>query len=471
LPSTLLKYVWVWNASTNTPTLTANDTTKKWYVYNVWTAWVQFGISWSLWDWAIYNDNGDIEKSDNSDDVVSVNGQTGTVVLKTDDISDTGQTNKYVTSTQKTNRDTAYGRWNHADAWYLKLDQTTPQTIINGSPIFNVGIQTPKLFPITDSTTAIQIMKADGITNILTVDTTNSRVGIGTTSPGTKLDIATASSNNNIALSLYRGDVTGRLISFMPAGFGDVGLGSNEVYQKITFGSSGASLGSAVLFSAENSQRFLFNTGGSTRLTILNTGNVGIGTTAPENLFTVVGDSGVISKIRANSIANDSTAILQFTSSTGTVATGGRIVGIRTNNPSSESYALTFQTTLDSSNRFSERMRIDPSGNVGIGTTTPNSKLQVAGSVSFPYVEKTANYTLDATDYTVNCTANSFTITLPTAANIAGRIYTIKNSGTGIITVNTTSGQTIDWFATMILSVQYDVLAVMSTGTSWIILR
>ena len=45
------------------------------------------------------------------------------------------------------------------------------------------------LYPATDSTTAIQITKADGTTSILNVDTTNERVGIGTTSPKQKLDI------------------------------------------------------------------------------------------------------------------------------------------------------------------------------------------------------------------------------------------------------------------------------------------
>jgi len=86
LPSTLLKYQGVWNASTNTPTLTNPDLTKVGYVYNVGTAGTQFGITFSLGDWAIYNASGYVEKSDNSDDVVSVNGQTGVVVLAKGDV-------------------------------------------------------------------------------------------------------------------------------------------------------------------------------------------------------------------------------------------------------------------------------------------------------------------------------------------------------------------------------------------------
>ena len=43
--------------------------------------------------------------------------------------------------------------------------------------------------PATDSTTAVQITKADGTTSILNVDSTNGRVGVGTSSPAYPLDV------------------------------------------------------------------------------------------------------------------------------------------------------------------------------------------------------------------------------------------------------------------------------------------
>jgi hypothetical protein len=51
-----------------------------------------------------------------------------------------------------------------------------------------LGVSTTKLnggifYPTADSTTAIQFNKADGTTNVLTVDTTNGRLGIGTNAP------------------------------------------------------------------------------------------------------------------------------------------------------------------------------------------------------------------------------------------------------------------------------------------------
>lgn len=87
------------------------------------------------------------------------------------------------------------------------------------------------------------------------------------------------------------------------------------------------------------------------------------------------------------------------------------------------------------------------------------------------YVAKTASYTLLQTDYTVEVTANSVTLTLPTAVGKAGQIYNLKNSGTGIVTMNTTSSQTIDGSVSGVLTLaQYENLTVQSNGTNWIIL-
>jgi hypothetical protein len=85
-------------------------------------------------------------------------------------------------------------------------------------------------------------------------------------------------------------------------------------------------------------------------------------------------------------------------------------------------------------------------------------------------VNLTADYTGTTTDYTFNCTANTFSVTLPTAIGVKGKIYVIKNSGTGIITVNTTSSQTIDGSSSIVIKKQYLSRAVQSDGTNWIII-
>jgi hypothetical protein len=96
LPNSIMDYKGNWNASTNSPTL-ADGTGNAGDVYRASVAGsTDFGagaISFNVGDFAVYS--GSIwEKSINSNEVVSVNGQTGVVSLDSDDI-DEGTTNKY----------------------------------------------------------------------------------------------------------------------------------------------------------------------------------------------------------------------------------------------------------------------------------------------------------------------------------------------------------------------------------------
>jgi hypothetical protein len=75
-------YLGTWDASTNTPTLTSSVGTKgNYYVVSVAGNTDLNGITdWVAGDWAIFN--GSVwEKVDNTEAVISVNGQTGVVVL------------------------------------------------------------------------------------------------------------------------------------------------------------------------------------------------------------------------------------------------------------------------------------------------------------------------------------------------------------------------------------------------------
>jgi hypothetical protein len=113
---------------------------------------------------------------------------------------------------------------------------------------------------------------------------------------------------------------------------------------------------------------------------------------------------------------------------------------------------------------------VNSAGNVGIGTASPNSTTHINGSFATAYVAKTATYTATAADYTIDCTANTFTVTLPTAVGITGRIYVIKNTGTGVITVDGNSTETIDGQLTQTLN-QWNTLKIQSNGSSgWIII-
>jgi hypothetical protein len=86
LPGTLLKYIGVWNASTNDLGLVSPDLTKVGNVYTVGVAGTQFGLSFNLGDWAIYNNIGVVQLSLNSDDVTSVCGKQGAITLSASDV-------------------------------------------------------------------------------------------------------------------------------------------------------------------------------------------------------------------------------------------------------------------------------------------------------------------------------------------------------------------------------------------------
>jgi hypothetical protein len=119
------------------------------------------------------------------------------------------------------------------------------------------------------------------------------------------------------------------------------------------------------------------------------------------------------------------------------------------------------------------RLFLQPGGNVGISTSTPNSTFEVNGSVAAKVTTVTGTYSIQSDDAVVICNnTTSFTVTLPSAVGITGRIYTIKNIDTGNVTIATTAGQTIDGAASsdVILDQKNIVLQVMSNGTNWYVL-
>lgn len=92
-----LDYQGSWNANTNTPILFSSQSVRG-YFYKVSVAGNTEldGITdWKVGDWAIYNGDG-WQKIDQTEVIQTVNGLTGAVVLKTDNV-DEGTTNLYYT--------------------------------------------------------------------------------------------------------------------------------------------------------------------------------------------------------------------------------------------------------------------------------------------------------------------------------------------------------------------------------------
>ena len=122
-----------------------------------------------------------------------------------------------------------------------------------------------------------------------------------------------------------------------------------------------------------------------------------------------------------------------------------------------------------------ERLRITGTGSVGVNNSAPNSTLFIRGSFATSIVTRTAGATLSATDFSTMCnnTTGAATLTLPTAAGIAGRIYILKKTsaaGNNVTIAGYNGVETIDGSTTYAITNQYSYLMIQSDGTNWYIL-
>jgi len=120
------------------------------------------------------------------------------------------------------------------------------------------------------------------------------------------------------------------------------------------------------------------------------------------------------------------------------------------------SYTLTFPNT---DGNVDQVLKSDGSGNLDWVD-------QASGGGGYTYSAITADPANAQYDYHYSCTG-TFTITLPASAGAdAGKEIRIKNMGTGTITVDGNSSETIDGQTTIDLDVQYSSITLIATGNS-----
>jgi len=209
---------------------------------------------------------------------------------------------------------------------------------------------------------------------------TGSNVGIGTTSPATKLNVSDSSGTAYKALTVQSSNVNSDV------GISLIGGGGSDFRLQQPYNSAG-------LF-------FYDVTNNAERMRIDSSGNVGIGTTSPNAKLEVTGssDGDLTSAIFANTVqggTNDTVAVeLQLAGTSGQVAASTLRAGKGEDwtSGTSRSGFLAIEAVLDGTNRQmayfgsdgdgsskvsfstnnSERMRINSSGVMGIGTTSPS---------------------------------------------------------------------------------------------------
>jgi len=198
-------------------------------------------------------------------------------------------------------------------------------------------------------------------------------VGIGTTSPSARLSLGSASQGHRITWEDYS-----NIFSEYSSGdlwlssnfYGNVGSSGYKTSLTASYGAAGISvsgtgggLNGVLKFFVDN---LASKTAGASftpteRMRIIGNGHVGIGTTSPETLLHINGSGNT------------------FTRYTNT-SNSGHYIDIGANGAGESfvygygAYPILFGTNA------TERMRITAGGNVGIGTTSPQSKLHVSSS-------------------------------------------------------------------------------------------
>jgi hypothetical protein len=112
-----------------------------------------------------------------------------------------------------------------ADSSYIQNTTSlkTGDFNISGTGIADVlqagtALETPSIRPITDSTSALQVQNAAGTVSVLTVDTTNDRIGIGTDTPGSTIDIMSGGSDYTTSALNIENSASGTLMNIRDDG-------------------------------------------------------------------------------------------------------------------------------------------------------------------------------------------------------------------------------------------------------------
>lgn len=114
-----------------------------------------------------------------------------------------------------------------------------------------------------------------------------------------------------------------------------------------------------------------------------------------------------------------------------------------------------------------QRLNIIANGNVGIGSTSPLSTLDLSGTTV------TGNVTLNATHNVVLCdNGANMTVTLPAASGCRGRTYTIKKISTNAatVTIDPNGAETIDGVSIMLLNDRQPHAEIISDGAAWYVI-
>lgn len=186
--------------------------------------------------------------------------------------------------------------------------------------------------------------------------------------------------------------------------------------------------------------------------------------------FTFAKSRGGTIGTHAIASANDILGIVSFMGSDGTAfIPSAQITGTIDGTPGTSDMPgrLTFSTTADGASSVTERMRIDSTGDVGIGTTSPEVKLEIAGNNNTLWIV-TASITGTTMDVTIVTTGTIAVGDLVYGANVQPYTkVTAQLTGTtgGIGTYTVSVSQTVTSSAATYGTTQYGSTLIRITDT------
>ena len=361
--------------------------------------------------------------------------------------------------------------------------------------------------PVT--TSLVGIIKQGGSTLLHTYGTSNTFMGVGagnfTTTGGYSVGIGTSAL---VALTsgLFNTAVGRIALTAVTTGGRNTAVGSNAL-SGVTTGSSNVAIGAAALSAiSDNSNLVAVGDGamqnavsgatedtalGPTALTILSTGsyNTAMGSNALAAVTTSSYNTGVGRYSGAATTGTGGTFIGMnaatgattgnYNTIIGSVTAGGLTTGA--NNTIVGANITGLAATLSNNiiladGAGNQRINVDSTGNVGIGTTTPQTTLDINGGMRTLTNSQSAAYQLLVTDSTVYVTTGTtvgMAVTLPAAsANTIGMYFFVYkvDSGIGSVAITPTGTDTINGLnAAKSIANQWNGALVRGlTATSWL---
>ena len=289
-----VQYEGVWNASTNSPTITSSTGNKgDYYVVNVAGSTNIDGITdWKIGDWIIFNGTT-WDKVDNTDAVSSVNGFTGAVSLSTSHINE--GTNLYFTNTRAQDAITLTTSGTSGSATYSSGTLNIPTYSLSGLG----GVPTSRQLTINGTAYDLSADRSWSVGTVTSVGVSSSTSGvtIGSTpviSSGTiTIDIATASgSSNGLLSSTDWSTFNGKQAALNGTGFVKIS-GTTISYDNSTYvKTAAATTGGQVMF--ENGANIITSSSG---LYFDGTDKLGINDNTPSYNLDVNGDGRFTSDV------------------------------------------------------------------------------------------------------------------------------------------------------------------------------